>query len=124
MEIWKRRIGRREFLQATAAASAMGALPLLDACGQSGGGPSIPTNAPGKPLTLANIQSIPTLDPDKTAADSTRSVIMAICDGLVDYDIDKRQVVPRLATSWKVIDDKTMEFKLRSGVKFSNGEPV
>jgi peptide/nickel transport system substrate-binding protein len=73
---------------------------------------------------IATIQSIPTLDPDKTAADTTRSVILAIYDSLLDYDIGKHQLVPRLATSWTSSDDMTLEFKLRAGVKFSNGEAL
>lgn len=42
-------------------------------------------------------------------------------DPLVDYNADMSKK-PGLAESWKVLDDGvTWEFKLRQGVKFSNG---
>ena len=31
--------------------------------------------------------------------------------------------MPRLATSWRWLDDRTLEMTLRQGVKFHNGEP-
>lgn len=39
---------------------------------------------------------------------------------LVETD-EQQKLLPGLATSWKALDDKTWEFKLRSGVKFSDG---
>ncbi len=44
-------------------------------------------------------------------------------DGLVYRDPDTFQPKPLLATSWKLVDDRTIEFELRRGVKFHNGEP-
>jgi ABC-type transport system substrate-binding protein len=38
-------------------------------------------------------------------------------------EIDKEgKLVPRLATSWQWLDDRTLEMTLRQGVKFHNGE--
>ena len=38
-------------------------------------------------------------------------------------EVDKvGNLVPRLATSWRWLDDRTVEFKLRQGVTFHNGE--
>lgn len=85
---------------------------------------AFPTNDATKPLTIAHTEAIPTLDPDLTIADTTRSAIMEIYDSLVDYDETTRQLVPRLATSWTVVDNNTLDFTLRPGVKFTNGEPV
>jgi peptide/nickel transport system substrate-binding protein len=93
-------------------------LPLGDTA------PPFPTNNPAQPLTIAHEQAIPTLDPDQTAADVTRSAIMAIYDSLVDYDETANKLVPRAATSWTVVDNTTLDFHLRSGVQFSNGETL
>ena len=41
---------------------------------------------------------------------------------LIEMD-DKQRLTPGLATSWKPINDTTWEFKLREGVKFTNGAP-
>lgn len=84
--------------------------------------PPLPTNDPNKPLTIAHTQGIPTLDPDQTAATATRSAILEIYDTLVAYTATLRKVVPRLATSWTIVNTTTIDFKLRHGVKFSNGE--
>ena len=33
------------------------------------------------------------------------------------------KLIPRLATDWRWVDDRTLEMTLRQGVKFHNGEP-
>jgi peptide/nickel transport system substrate-binding protein len=48
------------------------------------------------------------------------SVRMNLFDSLVDRDWDGK-IVPALAESWNVVDDTTIDFKLRQGVKFHNG---
>ncbi|HEY8565008.1 MAG TPA: ABC transporter substrate-binding protein [Beijerinckiaceae bacterium] len=40
--------------------------------------------------------------------------------GLVSNDADAK-LLPELAASWRAVDDTTWEFKLRPGVKFTNG---
>ncbi|MBV9250766.1 MAG: ABC transporter substrate-binding protein, partial [Acetobacteraceae bacterium] len=45
-------------------------------------------------------------------------------DGLVYRDPDTFQLKPLLATSWKQVDDTTMDFELRKGATFQNGDPV
>lgn len=45
-----------------------------------------------------------------------------IFEALTKYD-DYRRVVPLLAESWRQVDTKAWEFKLRDGVKFSDGTP-
>jgi peptide/nickel transport system substrate-binding protein len=44
-------------------------------------------------------------------------------DGLVYRDPNDFSMKPLLATSWKWIDDTTIEFELRRGVTFPNGDP-
>jgi len=51
------------------------------------------------------------------------SVRLNVFDSLVERDWDGK-IVPGLAESWNVVDDKTIDFKLRSGVKFHNGQDV
>lgn len=47
----------------------------------------------------------------------------AIWDGLIYQDPLTNEYSGNLATSWEWIDDTTLEFKLREGVTFHNGEP-
>ena len=46
-----------------------------------------------------------------------------IYDPLVERDAKTGEPKPHLVTSWKVVDPTTWEFKLKSGVKFHNGNP-
>ncbi len=46
-----------------------------------------------------------------------------IFDPLVERDAKTGELKPHLVTSWKVTDPTTWEFKLRSGIKFHNGNP-
>ena len=48
----------------------------------------------------------------------------AVFDTLVGYDVATRTYHGQLAESWKQVDDKTIEFKLRRDAKFSDGSPV
>ena len=48
-------------------------------------------------------------------------VTLNVFEHLVELDKDGT-LVPRLATSWRWLDDRTLEVKLRQGVKFHDGE--
>jgi peptide/nickel transport system substrate-binding protein len=63
-----------------------------------------------------------TLDPQSEFSEKVHTLVQQIFEGLVRFDPDGR-IVPALATSWRRIDDKTVEFKLREGVVFHDGEP-
>jgi len=61
-------------------------------------------------------------DPIDTFLLAWGEVASNIYNGLT-YRGPDLKLVPGLATEWKWVDDKTLEFKLRQGVKFHNGEP-
>jgi ABC-type transport system substrate-binding protein len=48
-------------------------------------------------------------------------IVLNIFEHLVEFDKDG-QLVPRLATGWRWLDERTLELTLRQGVKFHNGE--
>jgi len=85
-----------------------------------------PTAAPttGAPMRVTVAQGVdPTvLDPDMHRETPTNNVIRHIYDALLERDADG-QLIPGLAESWKFTDDTTLQLTLKSGVKFSNGEP-
>jgi len=49
------------------------------------------------------------------------SLTFNVFEHLVEPDVSG-QLAPRLATGWRWLDDRTLEFTLRQGVKFHNGE--
>jgi len=49
------------------------------------------------------------------------SITYNVFEHLVELDKDGT-LVPRLATGWQWLDERTLEVKLRQGVKFHNGE--
>lgn len=64
-----------------------------------------------------------TLDPSVTAYGPDMNVVNQISESLLEYDPGAKTLKPRLATSWKTVNATTWEFKLRKGVRFTNGEP-
>lgn len=73
-------------------------------------------------LTLGTKLELNTLDPHFFAAFPTNSSMQYFFDKMVEYG-DKLEIRPALATSWKLVDDRTWEFKLRKGVVFHDGTP-
>ena len=49
------------------------------------------------------------------------SITWNVFEHLIEIDKDGK-LVPRLATGWRWLDDRTLEMTLRQGVKFHNGE--
>ncbi len=68
------------------------------------------------------------LDPIMTT-NSAPLVESPIYEALLRYDLvdeksGKHELKGELAESWKIVDPKTIEFKLRQGVKFHDGSPL
>jgi peptide/nickel transport system substrate-binding protein len=89
-----------------------------------------PTAAPAakaggsfKPLVATQGVDPETLDPHFGESGPMGNVLNNVFEPLVQYD-RKMTIVPGLAESWQVQDDKlTWRFKLRQNVTFQNGEP-
>jgi peptide/nickel transport system substrate-binding protein len=63
------------------------------------------------------------LDPTQARTFSGRIVFAALCDKLFDIG-PELEIVPQLATGWEWTDDnKGLIVRVRSGVKFQDGEP-
>ncbi len=96
------------------------ALPLLLAAASVGF--SQLAHAQNKIVRIAMPSEPGTIDPHSSVG-GAYEIMQAIFDGLVKLDHDLN-LVPRLAESWKQVDDKTVRFKLREGVKFHSGNPL
>ncbi len=79
----------------------------------------------GATLTIARPDEPLTLDPFIPADNGSIYAIAQICEPLVSADKPGTGLEPGLAESWEVSDDGlTYTFKLRDGLKFSDGTPV
>ncbi|MHB1737921.1 MAG: ABC transporter substrate-binding protein [Actinomycetes bacterium] len=114
--------GRKAALSAGAVAIALTAA----ACG-GGSSPSGRSTAPtgGGPLTVASSVAPPTLDlTSNPAAAIDEALDYNVYQHLVQLD-PKGHIVPVLATAYSVsADGLTYTFTVRSGVTFSNGDPM
>lgn len=72
-------------------------------------------------LRLAVDQPIRLIDSLQNPNPEANLVDRAVFDVLFGYDVKTKTYRSQLAESWKQIDGKTLEIKLRRGVKFSDG---
>lgn len=73
-------------------------------------------------LIIAIPEDISSYDPYFSQGDMhTPAILKMMFDNLIERD-PQGKLVPGLAESWSWIEDKTLELKLRSGVKFHNGQ--
>ena len=77
--------------------------------------------AQAQSLTIALAAEPTAADPHYHKSTANDAFAAHVYDSLVARNA-KMELVPSLAKSWKNLDDLTWEFKLRPGVKFSNGQ--
>jgi peptide/nickel transport system substrate-binding protein len=82
--------------------------------------PLVAAPATAAELKIGLYADISTLDPHFNNIAPNISLSSHLFDALVNVD-PTGKLIPGLATSWKAIDPTTWEFKLRHGVKFSDG---
>jgi peptide/nickel transport system substrate-binding protein len=84
---------------------------------------AVHTGNAGSSISIA-IGSDPSgLDPQAYEDGNALSVYDNIAEPLITTDPVTNHLKPLLATSWNYVNSKTLRVKLRSGVKFSDGEP-
>jgi len=74
-------------------------------------------------LNVAVSGEAATMDNYKVASREGLIIARHLFDNLLYKDLDTNTIVPALAESYRFVDNLTMEFKLRQGVTFHNGEP-
>ena len=109
------RITRRGALALGATAVSAAALPRF-AIGQADNRPSIT-------IAVQKISNSNTLDCLREQSNVGTRMATMFTERLIDLNYQsKLEPVPGLATEWRRIDDKTVEFSLRQGVRMHNGD--
>ncbi len=95
---------------------------LIAACG--GQEKNTAASAPAADtVTRNNVTEPQSLDPHQITGVPEINVVRDLLEGLVETD-GKGAVIPASAESWESGDNKVWTFKLREGLKWSNGEPL
>ena len=79
--------------------------------------------AAGDTLVVGSPTDAVSLEPHRTNDAASALPMFQIYDTLVKLS-PEMTIEPSLATEWTQVDDYTLEFKLREGVKFHNGEEL
>ncbi|RVU23699.1 ABC transporter substrate-binding protein [Streptomyces antnestii] len=74
-------------------------------------------------IKIALSAGVDMLDPQRSASGPDLAIMNQIYETLLDLDKKTHKLVPKLATSYKLVTPTTWRFELRKGVKFTNGEP-
>jgi peptide/nickel transport system substrate-binding protein len=118
-------LSRREFLAATAAI--LGGVAVAACAPAAAPGGSAVTSPPGpKKLLWGAANMITRVDPQSSATYADLGTYETVFDTLTTRrpPPNNVQIQPRIATEWRLLNDTTWQFKLRSGVKFHNGDPL
>lgn len=108
---------RRNVLAASGLTVAGLALPRV-AIGQTDRRPSIT-------IAVQQIANSASLEPLREQSNVGQRVFSFIFERLIAQNLlGQLEAVPGLAESWKRIDDRTVEFALRKGVRFHNGDEM
>ncbi len=110
MKTERRNIGRRSLGQGIAA---VGGLALTTTQAQA--------QRASDTLRIVFRDAVPNIDPYFNSQRTGLILGHQAWDGLVHRDPETFRIVPALATEWRWIDTKTIDFTLRAGVKFHDG---
>lgn len=80
--------------------------------------------APASELVVAEAVTQETLDGQRSTVQTTLNVTFLINEPLLWLDFSDKEIKPLLATSYRLVSNTTWEFKIREGVKFTNGEEM
>ena len=81
---------------------------------------AVSSGVPAQTLTIGVRAGPESIDPHFTATGTHAEALKHVFDTLV-WSGDDLGLEPRLAESWRAVNDTTWEFKLRKGVKFHDG---
>jgi len=84
-------------------------------------GPAV-AQGPNRDLIIGSSLAVTSIDPHFHNASLNNAMAKHIFDPLVAADA-RQQAVPGLAESWRPVDERTWEFRLRRGVTFHDGTP-
>ena len=87
--------------------------------------PAVTLASNTKPIVLGTTDKITVLDPAKTYDFYTWEVFQNIGEGLLKYKPGTTELMPGIAKSYLVSSDGLeYTFKLREGLRFTDGEPL
>jgi peptide/nickel transport system substrate-binding protein len=85
--------------------------------------PSAALAQSGTQITISQPAEATTMDPGRSTQVLTVNYFYNLYDSLLRWDTALK-LQPALATSWKNVNETTLEFTLRPGVKFHDGQPL